>query len=290
MLGRQFVKAVVSAVARPLSTLSSFSSRCCLPSPLSRAVVGISSSLNLRRSLPPLVMALSTLSSGGCSAHTTSSAAVSSVPVALSDLTLVGQDASVAIDQDLFESFSVDSLMELAGLSVAEATLKSFPPGAHERVLVVVGPGNNGGDGLVAARHLRHFGYKEVALFYPKQSDKPLFQHLLRQNQDLGNAVESLENPGAIVPSTQADFDAAFDLVIDAVFGFSFRGTPREPFVQILELMSKTSLPVISVDVPSGYDSWFLFSSVLGSESCAVLTNQIVHDTQTQMARRRWPN
>jgi len=54
--------------------------------------------------------------------------------------------------------FSIDQLMELAGLSCAEATATAFPERSR-KVLVVAGPGNNGGDGLVAARHLTHFGY-----------------------------------------------------------------------------------------------------------------------------------
>jgi hypothetical protein len=54
--------------------------------------------------------------------------------------------------------FSVDQLMELAGLSVACAVAaEQRAPG---RVLVLAGPGNNGGDGLVAARHLHHFGHQ----------------------------------------------------------------------------------------------------------------------------------
>ena len=55
--------------------------------------------------------------------------------------------------------FTLDQLMELAGLSCAEALAKAYPLEAHAKVLVVAGPGNNGGDGLVAARHLTHFGY-----------------------------------------------------------------------------------------------------------------------------------
>ena len=55
--------------------------------------------------------------------------------------------------------FSVDELMELAGLSVASAVRAEYPPASCARVLVIAGPGNNGGDGLVAARHLHHFGY-----------------------------------------------------------------------------------------------------------------------------------
>ena len=61
--------------------------------------------------------------------------------------------------------FSVDQLMELAGLSVACAV--AAEAAAPARVLVLAGPGNNGGDGLVAARHLHHFGYDvEVPLLF----------------------------------------------------------------------------------------------------------------------------
>lgn len=56
--------------------------------------------------------------------------------------------------------FSVDQLMELAGLSVAQSIAAEYPAASHARVLVIAGPGNNGGDGLVAARHLHHFGYQ----------------------------------------------------------------------------------------------------------------------------------
>ena len=55
--------------------------------------------------------------------------------------------------------FSIDQLMELAGLSVASAIACEYAPRRFPRVLVIAGPGNNGGDGLVAARHLTHFGH-----------------------------------------------------------------------------------------------------------------------------------
>ncbi len=73
-----------------------------------------------------------------------------------------GQQEAISLDEELMGplGFSVDQLMELAGLSVASAVLAEFPPSTHRRVLVIAGPGNNGGDGLVAARHLYHFGYQ----------------------------------------------------------------------------------------------------------------------------------
>lgn len=72
--------------------------------------------------------------------------------------------------------FSIDQLMELAGLSVACSFLRAFPlKDGNRNVLVVCGPGNNGGDGLVAARHLAHFGYNP-SVWYPKPTNKDLYK------------------------------------------------------------------------------------------------------------------
>lgn len=82
------------------------------------------------------------------------------------------------IDRDLMSpsgGFSVEQLMELAGLSCAEAVYKTYPPTEKcKHVFVACGPGNQGGDGLVAARHLFHFGYIPT-VWYPKRKDAPLF-------------------------------------------------------------------------------------------------------------------
>ncbi|KFO55362.1 NAD(P)H-hydrate epimerase, partial [Corvus brachyrhynchos] len=96
------------------------------------------------------------------------------------------QEEAQAIDQELFTEykFSVDQLMELAGLSCATAIAKAYPPSSfttsQPTVLVVCGPGNNGGDGLVCARHLKMFGYQPT-VYYPKRPSKPLFEGLTTQ-------------------------------------------------------------------------------------------------------------
>lgn len=64
--------------------------------------------------------------------------------------------------------FSVDQLMELAGLSVASSIESVYPRPTYNKILVLCGPGNNGGDGLVAARHLKHFGF-DPTMYYPKR-------------------------------------------------------------------------------------------------------------------------
>lgn len=66
------------------------------------------------------------------------------------------QEEAINVDIELFNEYgySVDQLMELAGLSIATAIAKEY---TANKVLICCGPGNNGGDGLVAARHLKLF-------------------------------------------------------------------------------------------------------------------------------------
>lgn len=149
------------------------------------------------------------------------------------------------LDKELMSSgaFSIDQLMELAGLSVSQAVYKLHPLSKGKRILVACGPGNNGGDGLVAARHLHHYGY-EPTIYFPKQSKNELYARLRKQLQDLS------------VPFTN-DFDAALgasDLVVDAIFGFSFSGEVREPFPRVIEALRDTKVPVLAVDAPSSWD------------------------------------
>lgn len=148
--------------------------------------------------------------------------------------------------------FSIDQLMELAGLSVAKAA-HAFAQdtcytndSASKKILIVCGPGNNGGDGLVAARHLRHFGYAP-SIVYPKGGKSELFVNLVKQCEDLGIPFVSEEN--------LAESDVrAYGMVIDALFGFSFKGQIREPFGKLLSVVKDSGVPVMSVDIPSGWD------------------------------------
>ncbi|KOB63156.1 hypothetical protein PFHG_04914 [Plasmodium falciparum HB3] len=132
--------------------------------------------------------------------------------------------------------YTTEQLMELAGLSISQIIFKEYKPCEFKKILICCGPGNNGGDGLVAARHLKQFGYNVVVL-YPKVNDKTLFKRLLKllEHYEI-NVLMSLR---------ASDLDN-YDLIIDSIFGFSFKGEPRKPFDEIIQVF------VVSVDVPSG--------------------------------------
>ncbi|XP_069805894.1 NAD(P)H-hydrate epimerase [Dendropsophus ebraccatus] len=168
-------------------------------------------------------------------------------------LKYLSQVEAQAVDEELFNEykFSVDQLMELAGLSCATAIAKAYPVSSFTSslpsVLVICGPGNNGGDGLVCARHLKLFGY-EPAIFYPKQPKKTLFENLTTQCQKMD--IPFLSE----FPQEAEVIDGAYNLVIDAIFGFSFTGAVREPFGSIINTLKRITIPIASVDIPSGWD------------------------------------
>ncbi|KAL2692090.1 hypothetical protein Neosp_002494 [[Neocosmospora] mangrovei] len=157
----------------------------------------------------------------------------------------LGAKAAAALDQELMSTgaFSIDQLMELAGLAVSQAVYHLQPLESGRRILVACGPGNNGGDGLVAARHLRHYGYNPT-VFYPKRSKNDLYRRLAKQLEDLD--VPFVDDFSSAVKST--------DHIVDAIFGFSFSGEVREPFPAVIQALQETKLPVTSVDAPSSWD------------------------------------
>lgn len=171
----------------------------------------------------------------------------SSYFISTSSITMVKylkQEEAINIDQELLNvyKFSIDQLMELAGLSCATAIHKCFPPSDYNKVLVLCGPGNNGGDGLVCARHMKFFGYSSD-VFYPVYTDKPLYNNLVHQCVACGVLVSN---------SLPEDINK-YDLLIDALFGFSFKPPIRATFLPIMEILNTTCKPICSIDIPSGW-------------------------------------
>ncbi|PSC05769.1 bifunctional ADP-dependent NAD(P)H-hydrate dehydratase/NAD(P)H-hydrate epimerase [Alsobacter soli] len=132
------------------------------------------------------------------------------------------------------------ALMDRAGAAVADAVCRRRPAGA--RAMVVCGPGNNGGDGFVAARVLAARGYR-VELF------------LLGSRDALkGDAAQAAARwSGAARPLTEAQ-PAAADVVVDALFGAGLARDLDGEALAAVERINASGTPVVAVDVPSGLD------------------------------------
>ena len=128
--------------------------------------------------------------------------------------------------------------MERAGLAVAIAAAR-MGAGYGTKVIVLAGPGNNGGDGYVAARMLRERGVDVAVrcLGYPKGDSGPNRRHAIAAAK-AGVPMKPLGDPEPC------------DLLIDALFGAGFHGSLPDPVVPWTE----HDAPVLAVDLPSGLD------------------------------------
>ena len=150
-----------------------------------------------------------------------------------------------AADEWAIEQAGVPSidLMERAGEGLARAAA-AVAAGREGRIRVVVGKGNNGGDGLVGARVLRADGHEVDVLAVGPLED-------LR-----ADARENLER---LVGEPPRPFEpealAGSACVLDCVLGTGFSGTPREPAASAIAAMNDSGAPLVSCDVPSGVEA-----------------------------------
>jgi hydroxyethylthiazole kinase-like uncharacterized protein yjeF len=132
------------------------------------------------------------------------------------------------------------TLMENAGRAVAHEAALMAPAGA--RIAVLCGPGNNGGDGFVAARYLRDRGY-EVRL------------SLLGDRDGLkGDAAAMAQRyAGAVMPVSGSELEGA-QLIVDALFGAGLTRPLEGAAAAAVKAMNASGCPILAVDVPSGLD------------------------------------
>uniref|UniRef100_A0A670K867 ApoA-I-binding protein 2 n=1 Tax=Podarcis muralis TaxID=64176 RepID=A0A670K867_PODMU len=122
-------------------------------------------------------------------------------------------------------------------------------PRKQPTLLVVCGCEQNGAVGLACARHLRIFEY-EPTIFYPKRSSNPLFRDFTTQCEKMD--IPFLSYLPAEVSKLISD---AYNLVIDALLGVEATpGELPEPFGTILATLKQIRIPLVSLDVPSGWD------------------------------------
>ncbi|HET9000735.1 MAG TPA: NAD(P)H-hydrate dehydratase [bacterium] len=144
------------------------------------------------------------------------------------------------------------ALMEQAGRRTAEVARRLLRASGGRRCVVLAGKGNNGGDGLVAARHLSGDHPIHVLLVASAEELPPDLGghlHALRDRQVRIEEAQALPASGL----ERAIRDA--DLIIDAIFGTGFHGPARGFAVRVIEAANASGVPILAVDVPSGVDA-----------------------------------
>jgi hydroxyethylthiazole kinase-like uncharacterized protein yjeF len=152
---------------------------------------------------------------------------------------LTNAEMAEADRQTIAGGTPVIDLMERAGGAVAAAVLARYPAGS--RVAVVAGPGNNGGDGFVAARILAERGYRVRVL---------LLGDVARLKGDAARAAQSWTRP--VVSAAEDGLEDEVDIIIDALFGAGLDRPVDGPARGLIEGMNAQSAPVVAVDLPSG--------------------------------------
>jgi len=148
-----------------------------------------------------------------------------------------------------------ETLMENAGLAVAREVKEWMGDVKGRHILLLIGPGNNGGDGLVAARHL-HDWDAVVHLYLPRKRPESDVNYQLTQQRAIHTIVAGQDEPedlGILLSSV--------DAVVDSLFGTGRLRQIKDDFLQILAKVReakeerRSGMQIVAVDLPSGLDS-----------------------------------
>ncbi|TMH94589.1 NAD(P)H-hydrate epimerase [Candidatus Bathyarchaeota archaeon] len=152
------------------------------------------------------------------------------------------------IDDITIRKFQVDVLMLMENAGRATATMaRRMLQGTTfgKRVACLVGGGNNGGDGMVAARHLADWG-ADVKVIVGTTKDR-------MKSVPLGQ-LHILEKMGIPILSTEYAL-RDYDLLIDGLMGYGLEGNPRDRVAMIIEDANSSGRPILALDVPSGMNA-----------------------------------
>jgi len=142
---------------------------------------------------------------------------------------------------------SLNEMMERAGISMAQFTCEQWPRGSRVGpVIVLVGPGHNGGGGICAAYHLVSMGvYVCLCLSVPEERlSEAAARQLSRFDEGGGVRIEAGDLSG-FKPF----------LILDALIGYGLNGSPHGVTLDLIEWANTSEAPILSLDMPSGLDA-----------------------------------
>jgi len=144
--------------------------------------------------------------------------------------------------------FSRKFMMENAGAATTKRLVEKFGDVKSKNVLVFAGLGNNGGDGLVIARHLAGYG-SNVTVFLLGEADN-IRSEECSWNWNLLEKMESIK----LLTGGNLEYlnNLEFDIIIDGILGTGISGEIREPHASAIAFINESIKNIVSVDVPSG--------------------------------------
>ncbi len=161
----------------------------------------------------------------------------------------VTEDEMHAVDRIAVEEYQLGILqmMENAGRNLAKLA-GTFIKEATQKIVILAGTGGNGGGGLCCARHLLNHGYR-VDIILVKEPGS--------YQSAAGTQLTILEASNAnIYQASRANsILASAHLIIDALIGYSLKGAPKGSTEDIIRRANQSSLPILSLDLPSGMDA-----------------------------------
>ncbi len=147
-------------------------------------------------------------------------------------------------------------LMENAGRAVFEQIRKRWSRGSIERIIMLAGKGNNGGDGFVVARHLWNSGYDVSVYLLGRTSD--VRDHALTNLNvliNMGVPISMILDESDLEVLKKEIASRRSYLCVDAIFGTGLTKEVQGIYRQVIECMNDSTMPVVAIDIPSGLDA-----------------------------------
>ncbi len=173
------------------------------------------------------------------------------IPFTKEKIPYLNTQQMIEVDRAMMQDYKIEliQMMENAGRNLAHLARIRFLDGdpREKRVIVLAGPGGNGGGALVCARRLHNWGAKvHVFTSRPDEEFTPVPAHQLdiirRMNVPVGSA-QQIGNAGHPV------------LIIDGLIGYSLKGAPRGDAADLIRWANSQSAPILTLDAPSGVDT-----------------------------------
>lgn len=139
-------------------------------------------------------------------------------------------------------------MMENAGSAAVRRLVEKLGSVNSKNILIFVGMGNNGGDGLVMARHLAGYGAKVTVMLLGNP------ENIKTEESNWNWSILEKMPSVKLMTGGSTDFDFKPDVIVDGILGTGISGEIREPYASAINYINQTDCYKLAVDVPSGLD------------------------------------